>query len=110
MRRPASLADSIMPWMGLVIGVVAVAFVHQFGSDSTFDSCANHAPGPVLIAAAIGLVACGLACFASWRSLNGEEGTARRVVAVISIGCSALFALAIIYPMIAALVLPPCFQ
>ena len=68
--------------------------------------------GPALngLAFMLLLFACVLAGLASWRSLSGEDGTARRVVAVISVGCSALFALAIIFPMIAALVLPPCFQ
>ena len=110
MRRASSYAESFMPWAGLVVSLAALAFVHQFGSDGTFDSCSTHAPGPLLIVAAIGLFACVLAGLASWRSLSGEDGTARRVVAVISAGCSALFSLAIILPMIAALVLPPCFQ
>lgn len=109
MRRAGSVIESLSPWAGLVIGLAALAFVHQFGSDGTFDSCSTHAPVPVLVVGVLGLLACLVAGIVSWRSLAGEDGTARRVVAVVSVGCTALFSLTIIFPMIAALVLPPCF-
>jgi hypothetical protein len=105
-----TLTQAFMPWAGLVVGVVAAGFVHQFGSDSTFDKCGAVAPWPVLVVAALGLVACAVAGMASWRSLRGKDDLPRRVVAIISVGCAALFGLAILLPMIAALVLPPCFQ
>jgi len=109
MKADRTLGEAFMPWAGLAVGVVAVAFVHQFGSDSSFDDCGTSAPVPLLAAAAIGLVACVLAGAASWRSIKGETEIARRVIATISIGCAAVFGLAIILPMIAALMLPPCF-
>ena len=37
MSRNASITEALMPWAGLVAGTVAAGFVHQFGSDSTFD-------------------------------------------------------------------------
>ena len=110
MRRTGSLAHASRPWAGLVVGILAAGFVHQFGSDGTFDRCGALAPGPLLIVAAIGFAACAFAGLVSWRSLRAEEIPARRVVAVISAGCAALFCMAILLPMIAALVLPPCFQ
>lgn len=109
MKRSGSLSEAFMPWAGLAVGVIAVAFVHQFGSDGTFDKCATIAPGPLLIVAAIGLIACLVSGAISWRSMHGSRDLARRVVAIISVGCAALFSLAIVFPMIAALVLPPCF-
>lgn len=98
-----------MPWAGLVVGIIALAFVHQFGSDGTFDKCATIAPGPLLLVAALGLMACAVAGLLSWRSLRASDDLSRRVVAIISVGCAALFGLAMLFPMIAALVLPPCF-
>jgi len=109
-KRDASLKHAFMPWAGLAVGVVAAGFVHQFGSESTFDECGVVAPGPVLIVAAFGFLVCAVAGLVSWRSLRGEEDLSRRVVAIISVGCAAVFGLAILLPMIAALVLPPCFQ
>ena len=110
MKRDSTFAEAFQPWAGLVVGVVAVAFVHQFGSDGTFDKCAAIAPVPLWIIGATGLLACALSGLVSWRSFKGEGDISRRVVASISVGCAALFGLAIIFPMIAALVLPPCFQ
>ena len=46
----------------------------------------------------------------SWQSMRGDERSAHRVIAIISVGSAALFCLAIFLPMVAALVLPPCFQ
>jgi len=109
-KRDSSLKEAFMPWTGLAVGVLAAGFVHQFGSESTFDKCAVVAPGPILLVATVGLLICAVAGFVSWRSLRGERDLARRVVAVISVGCAAVFGLAILLPMIAALVLPPCFQ
>jgi hypothetical protein len=39
-----------------------------------------------------------------------EETPARRVVATISVGAAALFVFSMILPVIASLILPPCFQ
>ena len=110
MKRNPTLKEASMPWTGLVLGTLAAGFVHQFGSDSTFDKCDAVVPGPVLLVGVAGLLTCLFAGIVSWRSLRGEAGLARRVVAIISVGCASLFALAIVLPMIAALVLPPCFQ
>lgn len=109
MKRSSNLAQLMSPWAGLILGVLAVAFVHQFGSDSTFDKCAAVVPGPVLAVAAVGLLVCAASGFISWRSLRGEDIPSRRVVAVISVGCTAVLGLAILLPMIATLMLPPCF-
>jgi hypothetical protein len=109
MRRNGTLAAAFQPWAGLVIGVLSVAFVHQFGSDGTFDKCGTLAPGPLLVVAAVGLLACAVSALLSWQSLKGEADLSRRVVAIVSTGCATLFGLAILFPMIAALVLPPCF-
>jgi hypothetical protein len=41
---------------------------------------------------------------------DGRQGQARRVIATISVGMAALFSLAMLYPIAAALIIPPCFQ
>jgi hypothetical protein len=110
MKRARSLSEAFMPWAGLVVGVLAVGFVHQFGSEGTFDKCGMIAPVPLLAVALIGLAACAFAGLVSWKALRGSEDLTRRVVAVISVGCAAVFSLAILLPIVAALVLPPCFQ
>lgn len=110
MKRTKALVEAFMPWAGLAVGILAAALVHQFGSDGTFDACATVSPGPLLVVAVAGLLACLVAGLGSWRSTHSSTSVARRVIGIVSIGCAALFAFAILLPMIASLVLPPCFH
>ena len=111
MKRSHEIADLFMPWVGLIVGLVALGVAHQWGSDSMFDDCAATSPGPLLIVSLFAILATIGGSFMSWRVFDNEsEAPARKVVAAISLGTSALFVLAMILPMIAALLLPPCFQ
>jgi hypothetical protein len=107
--RARSILDACLPWAGLLIGIPGIGFVHQFGSAGMFNDCRGVSPGPLIIVAAIGLLLCLAAGIASWRSVRSDPGP-RRVIGVISAGSAALFAFAIILPVIAALLLPPCFE
>jgi hypothetical protein len=109
-KRAREFAEAFMPWAGLVVGLVALGTVHQFGSEGVFNDCRTVSPGPLLVVAFLALLACIASAIASWRSMSGSASEARRVIAVISVGSGALFVFAILLAMIAALVLPPCFQ
>jgi hypothetical protein len=109
-KRARRIVDLLAPWAGLIVGLIAFSIVHQYGSDGVFDDCQTASPGPVLIVALIGALACVASAFASWRTMRGAVSEARRVVAVISMGMAALFVFAILLGVIATLVLPPCFQ
>ncbi len=111
MKRAGSYKDLFLPWAGLVFGFLGWWLAHEFGYAASFDSCEHSAPLPVIcvtllcIAAAIG------GAWASSAILRGQgEGTARRVIATISVGIVGLFVLAMLLPVIATLILPPCFQ
>jgi hypothetical protein len=108
MSRSRAFADAFMPWAGLVIGLIAAAFVHQFGSEGTFDHCETLAPGPAVVVAFAGLLVTLVAGVLSWRSRRSSDNT-RRVISTISTGMALLFAFAIILPVIAAALIPPCF-
>lgn len=111
MKRSREFADLFMPWAGLVFGVLALAVAHQFGSDGMFDSCVTFSPGPLLAVSALMIIVALGGCFASWTVFRKDaEPGARKVIAAISIGSSVFFTIAMLLPMIAALVIPPCFQ
>ncbi len=111
MTRAREIADLVMPWTGLMTGVIALAIAHQFGSDGTFDHCRTISPIPLLIVCLLAIASMLGGAFASWTVFRNEaEASERKVIAAISIGSSALFILAITLPIIAALVIPPCFQ
>lgn len=103
--------DVFMPWAGLTAGLIGGALAHQFGSEGMFDNCAVVSPAPLLLVSIACLVLVVAGGLESWRVLRGDSETpARKVVAVVSVGCVALFAMAIVLPMFASLMLPPCFQ
>jgi len=99
-----------MPWAGLVVGLLAAGAVHQFGSEGVFNDCGSVGRGPLFIVALVGLLVCAASGWGSWRSMRGSGDEARRVVATISVGSALLFAFSILLAVIAALLLPPCFQ
>lgn len=110
MKLVRRVAEAFEPWAGVVVGLAAFALVHQYGSDGVFDDCRAVGPGPLLVVAFLGLLACAASAFVSWRSVRGSDSESRRVAATVSVGSAALFIFAILLAMIAALVLPPCFQ
>jgi uncharacterized membrane protein YidH (DUF202 family) len=110
MKKGSELADFMMPWTGLGVGVIAAGVVDQFGADGTFDHCRTVSPIPLIVVALIGIAVTIAAAFVSWSVIRDEDETqARRVVATISVGSAALFVFAMSLPVIASLVIPPCF-
>lgn len=111
MKSRSELRDAMTPWLGLVVGLTGWAFTHQFGADGMFDDCKSFSPVPIVAVALVCIAASVVAGLTSWRIVNdGRQGQARRVIAAISVGTAALFVLAMTYPILAALIIPPCFQ
>lgn len=110
MRR-SEARDLLMPWAGLIAGIAGAALAHQFGSEGVFDSCTVISPVPLLLVALIGVALAVAGGLASLSVLRGKAETpVRKLLATISVGTVVLFCFAILLPMIASLVLPPCFQ
>jgi hypothetical protein len=110
-KRYGQVADMLMPWAGLMTGVLAIGVAHQFGSDGQFDDCLAFSPVALWIVSVLAIAATIAGAFASWRVFrNDREAPARKVVAIVSVGACALFVYAMILPLIAAVVIPPCFQ
>ncbi len=111
MKRAEEMRVVFMPWAGLVAAIVGGVLAHQFGSQGTFNNCAAISPLPLLIVSALSLLLVILGGLESWRVVKADSETpARKVVAIVSVGLAALFMMAILLPVIASLMLPPCFQ
>jgi len=111
MKRSGEMRDLFMPWAGLVAGTIGAGLAHQFGAEGTFDNCRTYSPVPLLIVSVLCLVLVALGGLGSWRVVSGDSETpARKLVAIISVGSVALYVLAILLPMVASLVIPPCYQ
>lgn len=110
MTRLQRFRDQFAPWAGVALGTLAAGIMHQAGSDSIFNDCAVASPVPVLILGVLAIVGVVLAALMSLRvARNGGETGARRMIGAVSVGMAVLFVFAIVMPMIASLVLPPCF-
>jgi hypothetical protein len=103
--------DRFMPWAGIALSTLGGGLAHQIGADSTFQDCHFSSPGIIILGTLVGLVLVGLGGLFSWRVYSGESETpARRMVAVVSLMACGIFALAIILPFIASMVIPRCWE
>lgn len=110
MRR-ASIRDAFTPWAGLALGTVGAGLAHQLGADSTFQDCRVGSPLIVIVATIIGLAIIGAGALASLPVFRADgEAPARRMIAAVSLMASAIFALAVVLPFFAALIIPGCWE
>jgi hypothetical protein len=104
------IREGFMPWSGLALGTTGYFLAHQLGSDSTFQDCRVGSPMMVIIALIVGLLIIGLGALGSWRVYGGDGEThSRRLVAIVSLLACALYAMGVVLPFIASLVIPRCW-
>ena len=104
-----SIRDGFMPWAGLAFGTTGYFLAHQLGGDSTFQDCRVGSPLMVIIAMLVGLAVIALGALGSWRVYADDEGPGRRIVAIVGLLADVLFAIGVILPFIAAMVIPRCW-
>lgn len=103
-------SDTLMPWGGLIGGTLGAGLAHQLGADATFQDCTVGSPLIVAIGTIVGLALVGAGALASWRIYAADgETPARHTVALVSLMAAALFALAVLLPFLAALIIPRCW-
>lgn len=110
MKTSERIRDRFMPWAGLALGTTGYFLAHQLGGDSTFQDCRVGSPLIVTIAMIAGLAVIGLGALGSWRVYAATaEGPARRFVATVGLLADILFAIGVVLPFIAAMVIPRCW-
>jgi hypothetical protein len=109
--RFSAASRLLQPWAGLVAAVLAGGVAHQFGSEGVFDDCQSVGVGPLQIIALLCIVVALGGGWSSFRLLKNEASPRPlRVIAAVSEGMALLATFATILPIIASLMLPPCFQ
>jgi hypothetical protein len=104
------IRDRFMPWAGLALGTAGFFLAHQLGSNTVFQNCRVGSPWVVVIGTIVGLAIITAGALGSWRVYAMRGGAvAPRVIAAVSLMSAALFALAILLPLVAALVIPRCW-
>jgi hypothetical protein len=105
-----SIRDGFLPWAGLALGTTGFFVAHQLGSDATFQDCTVGSPLVVIFGTVAGLALVVAGSLGSWSVFAAaSESPARRLVAAVSLMACALFAVGVILPFIAALVIPRCW-
>ena len=108
MTRRTPLAH-FLPWAGLIGSFTGLALVHQWGSDGNFDGCWSYSSASIGLILLAGLLVSGLGAFSSLLALREDQADApRRFIAYLSLGCAALFAVAMTLPFVASLLIPAC--
>ena len=98
----------LKPWAGLVAGMGAAGLQHQLVSDSMHFDCRYGTYDIVIgLAALLVIVAGGLVSWSSVRAHPDPEST-RRFVADMSVMAAVLFALMVLWGIMAGAILPPC--
>src|SRR3954453_461146 len=109
MNRGEAL-DRFLPWGGIALGTIGFFLAHQIGSDATFQDCRVGSPWIVIVGTLVGLGVIGLGAFGSWGVYAAQsEAPARRLVATVGLMACVLFAIGVILPFIAAMVIPGCW-
>ena len=104
------IRDGFMPWAGLALGTLGYFLAHQIGSDSTFQDCRVGSPLIVLLGTLIGLGVIGAGALGSWRvHASATDPPARRLVAAVGLLACVLYAIGVVLPLIAALLIPRCW-
>lgn len=99
-----------LPWAGLAAAFTGLAIYHQWGSDGVFDDCGSYPTPAIGLLLLLALALAGLGAFGSLKvARNGDDSSPRRFVAMVSIGAASLFAVAMVLPFIASLLIPKCF-
>ena len=107
MKTPARIG--LKPWAGLIAGMVGAGLQHQLVSDSLHFDCRNGDYALLVGVAALLLIALG--GLVSWSSVRGHQADAaptRRFVAHMGVMAAALFALMVLWGLMAGLILPGC--
>jgi hypothetical protein len=109
--RTERIRDRFMPWSGLALGTLGAGLAHQIGADATFQDCHFSSPLIVTLGAILGLILVAVGAFGSWR-VHATEGETpvRRFIAAVSLMSCAIYALAIVLPFIAAMMIPRCWE
>jgi hypothetical protein len=105
------IRDRFIPWAGLLLGTLGAGLAHQIGADSTFQDCQFSSPLIVTAGAILGLLLLAAGALGSWRVYAAEgESTVRRFIATLSLMSCAIYAVAIVLPFVASMVIPRCWE
>ena len=108
-RRRRTGIGRFLPWSGIVGGFVGIAVGHQWGSAGLFNDCARYSSAGMARVLGLGLLCIGIGAMGSIEvAYRSHETPERRFIALVSLGCAALFAVAMLLPGTSRTIKPIC--
>lgn len=103
----------IRHWAGWIGGIAGWALSDQAGSELAQFDCVRAHPGVMIAIGLAGLAIVAAGCLAAWphwrRETRGPDiGMVHRFIAGTGLLAGAIFALAIVFQTVAALIIPQC--
>lgn len=96
------------PWAGLLAGMAAAGGQHQLVSDAMHFDCRYGRYDLLVGVCALVLIAIGTLLSWSASRVHREPGSARRFVAQMSLMAAGLFAVMVLWQIMAGVILPAC--
>lgn len=110
-RRLKDWGSHLLPWSGILGGVIGWALTHQIGSNTVFDKCQVTSPIPMLLLGLLGLATIaggGLLSYRLWKRGEAETET-RRFVSLLGVMIAGLFGIALVFQTTSSLIIPQCY-
>ena len=113
---PRPLREQLAPWAGLLLGALGWGLHHQIGSNTNYTDCEVGGAATVGITGLLCLILPLAGAWFSWAARPKARGagdwdlSVRSLIAEVGAGAAALFALAILFQMLAGLMIPECWK
>ena len=113
---PRPLKEQLAPWAGFLLGGLGWFLHQQVGANTNYNDCAASGPLPVTLLGLLCLLLAGVGGWVSWGARRKVRGAkdwdlpVRSLLGEVGAGSAALFALAILYGMMAGLIVPECWK
>jgi len=105
-----TMRERLLPWSGFLLGAIAWAVSQQWGSARTNDACLMAWGWQTFLIGLIALIVAIIGGALSWRARAQTGSPALRFVASVCLASAVVFALAILFHTLSALIIPRCFS
>lgn len=107
-------ASRFAPWTGWVSSGLAVVINHQGIADTVYFRCEAGNPVTVVVLGAATLVLAWAGALIGWRSRRSDtedpDRRTRRFISLVGLLMAALYSVAILFQILAGLIIPVCFR
>ncbi len=110
----AAAASRFAPWTGWVSSGLAVVINHQGIADTVYFRCDVGNPATVVVVGVATLALAWAGALIAWRSRSSDaedpDRRTRKFITLVGLLMAALYSVAIVFQILAGLIIPVCFR